>query len=303
MGDTEDDEPKPKSARVQSVSSPQEVNPVKQEPPGPNKQQTQNKVNDSDVDDLLGTDSEEEKTIKPTPTKKTDKVEKVEKMEAPKEEKKKVIDISEKSRLANLKEREREMRRKKELERTKEKERREQRAKPYSRTELRKELEMGEKDKIKKIAAQLKEQNKGKSLIAGLGRIPKLPKKEPPPSFDSILGSMDTKPKVVKAPPGKNKNKDLLESLAGGKTNKPKSKQELEKERIAAEKKRQEEEEQKRIQDEKERIEQEEREKLEREEQEKIEQQEKEREEKERLQKEEEERMEKEKQEKLEKEE
>merc|ERR1712107_729029 len=255
MGDTEDDEPKPKSARVQSVSSPQEVNPVKQEPPGPNKQQTQNKVNDSDVDDLLGTYSEEEKTIKPTPTKKTDKVEKVEKMEAPKEEKKKVIDISEKSRLANLKERER----------------REQRAKPYSRTELRKELEMGEKDKIKKIAAQLKEQNKGKSLIAGLGRIPKLPKKEPPPSFDSILGSMDTKPKVVKAPPGKNKNKDLLESLAGGKTNKPKSKQELEKERIAAEKKRQEEEEQKRIQDEKERIEQEEREKLEREE-EKIEQ-------------------------------
>ena len=61
--------------------------------------------------------------------------------------------------------------------REREKERRE-RSKPYSRTELRKEeLESDQKDKIKRIAAQLKQENKGKSMLAGLGRIPKLPKK------------------------------------------------------------------------------------------------------------------------------
>ena len=85
--------------------------------------------------------------------------------------KKEVIDH--KVKEIHLKEKEREIKRRKERER----ERREQKAKPYSRTELRKELENGEKDKIKKIAERLKEENRGKSITAGLGRIPKLPKK------------------------------------------------------------------------------------------------------------------------------
>ena len=124
----------------------------------------------------MGTDSEDE--MRKTEVK-TVKVPKVEKAEAVKIERKKIVDLTERNRLARAKDREREMRRRKELERErqKEKERREQRAKPYSRTELRRELEMDEKDKIKRIAAQLKEQNKGKSMTAGLGRIPKLPKK------------------------------------------------------------------------------------------------------------------------------
>ena len=96
--------------------------------------------------------------------KKTEVIKKVEK-------KKEVIDLKLKEK--HLREKEREFKRRKERER----ERREQKAKPYSRTELRKELENGEKDKIKKIAERLKEENKGKSLTAGLGRIPKLPKK------------------------------------------------------------------------------------------------------------------------------
>ena len=123
-----------------------------------------------------------------------------------------------------------------------EKEKRREKAKPYSRTELRKELETGEKDRIKNLVQKLKEENKGKSsLLAGMGRIPKLPKKEPPPvavvnSFEAALGSMDSKPPAVaKAPPlAKNKNRDLLESLAAGPA-KPASKSSLEKKIIERE--------------------------------------------------------------------
>ena len=77
--------------------------------------------------------------------------------------------------MTEFQEREKEIRRRREAAAAKE--RRAERAKPYSRTELRRDLETDEKDRIKQIAAQLKEQNKGKSKISGLGRIPKLPKK------------------------------------------------------------------------------------------------------------------------------
>lgn len=122
---------------------------------------------DSDIDDLLGSDTEEEEKTKRSdailPEKKVAPV--------PAEKKKYVLDLN----RSKEQEREQEQRRRRERERLKE--RREQRAKPYSRTELRKEMETVDKEKIRQIAQQLKQENKGRSITAGLGRIPKLPKK------------------------------------------------------------------------------------------------------------------------------
>merc|ERR1712038_2081543 len=64
------------------------------------------------------------------------------------------------------------------------------------------------------------------NLTAGLGKIPKIPKKtdsatedgkkkEEAPSFADLMGAMDSKvKKTVKVPPSKNKNRDFLESLS-----------------------------------------------------------------------------------------
>lgn len=155
---------------------------------------------------------------------------------------KKIVDLTNvnkspisKSAKAKFEDREKEIRRRREAAAAKE--RRVERAKPYSRTELRRsDLESDEKEKIKQIAAQLKEQNKSKSKISGLGRIPKLPKKEVPvkttdEGFGAMLGSLDTKPKP-KPSLVKNKNRDLLETL----TSKPRSKAEIEKEQKEKEK-------------------------------------------------------------------
>jgi len=302
------------------------------------------RTEDSEVDDLLGTDSDDERSKKSAepvstdpPVKATSSATKqkpdivvlepatnatavttkpVVEQSAPSKS------LPPKSATSSVKKaapatdylRQKEEREKRRREVAKARERRENRAKPYSRTELRAEQEASnsEKDRIKRIAAELKEQNKGrsKSLMAGLGRIPKLPKKEPvePPatakngaSFDDVLGAIDAKTKVVKAPPVKNKNRDLLESLADAK--KPMSRAKLLQERKRLEEEREKiEQEEKRLdmEMEKERLKKEERERQEKEEKERIEKEEKERleqEEKEQKEKEEKERKEKEEEE------
>lgn len=85
----------------------------------------------------------------------------------------------------------------------------------------------------REVARKLKEESEQKHtarevepkaearLTAGLGRIPKFPRKEPKaegPSFGDLLGGLDTsaKPRAII----KNKNKDLLESLLNSSPNK-----------------------------------------------------------------------------------
>jgi len=227
--ESETEEPRKKISRVNSVSSAEETSTAsgkassKQKPVMSAEQiRMQLAADDSEVEALLDGSSESEDDIpKPRP------------IPANPNQKKYVLDLKGnkekdgKVKIEKAKKEDMKMRREREKERR-------ERAKPYSRTELRKEaLESVEKDKIKAIAAQLKQENKGKSMLAGLGRIPKLPKKEPPKppasSFDSVLGSIDSKPKVVKAPPSKNKNRDLLETLSS--ISKPVSRAELDKER------------------------------------------------------------------------
>lgn len=147
------------------------------------------------------------------------------------------------------KEREREERRKqeREKERQREKERREKRSKPYSQTELKNDLDSSERDRIKMLAQKMKDEakNDGKnkpavssSLTAGLGKIPKIPKKidetkkkedfkkdKGGASFADLLGAMDSKvKKPVKVASSKNKNKELLESLSSTNLSKQPSK-------------------------------------------------------------------------------
>merc|ERR1719509_172618 len=159
------------------------------------------------------------------------------------------------------KEREREERRKqeRERERQKEKERREKRSKPYSQTELKDDLGSSERERIKMMAQKMKDEakndTKGKptvsnNLTAGLGKIPKIPKKIEPvsksddlkkkedakkdksgASFADLLGAMDTNTKVkkpVKVASSKNKNKELLESLSSTNLTKQPSKSKTE---------------------------------------------------------------------------
>merc|ERR1719474_1863610 len=137
-------------------------------------------------------------------------------------------------------------RRDREREREKEKERKEKKreSKPYRETELRGGIDSSEKQRIKELAQRMREENTSKkedfkpaSLVAGLARIPKIPKKEeekkevkdmPLPkkgtSFEDIMFAMDTTAKPMKAPPIKNKNKDLLESFSSSGSGKPLSK-------------------------------------------------------------------------------
>jgi len=133
-------------------------------------------------------------------------------------------------------------RREKERERQKEKERKEKKreSKPYRETEMRDGLDSSEKQRIKELAQKMREESSNKkeeikpaSSTAGLARIPKIPKKEEinkevkdPPSkkgttFEDLMFAMDSSTKSVKAPPIKNKNKDLLESISNSMSSKP----------------------------------------------------------------------------------
>lgn len=140
-------------------------------------------------------------------------------------------------------------RREKERERQKEKERKEKKreSKPYRETEMRDGLDSAEKQRIKELAQRMREENSNKkedfkpaSSTAGLARIPKIPKKEEEKkevkdlpakkgaTFEDLMFAMDTGTKSVKAPPIKNKNKDLLESISSSMSAKPTPKSALE---------------------------------------------------------------------------
>ena len=136
------------------------------------------------------------------------------------------------------KQREERRRKEKERERLKEKERKElkekkRESKPYRETEMRDGLDSAEKLRIRELAQKLRDESKSKmdfkpaSVAAGLAKIPKLPKpelvkKEDPkslkksgPSFEDLMFQMDSssaKP-PIKAPPIKNKSRDLIASL------------------------------------------------------------------------------------------
>merc|ERR1712106_1009517 len=129
-------------------------------------------------------------------------------------------------------EKEREERRIKERGRERRKaQERKDKAKPYSRTELRNSLDSSDKERIKEVAKKLKEES-GASQSAGLGRIPKIvkpgtdkdDKKKIVSSFADMLGEIDVKKAKPKAPPIKNKNKDLLDSITNPSPIKPKAK-------------------------------------------------------------------------------
>ena len=129
----------------------------------------------------------------------------------------------------------REAQKKKEEERRKEKDRKiieEKKSKSFSKTEMRDKLQSSDKDKIKEIAKKLKEESTkaAPSIISHLGRIPKIKKPETEKkssnngsSFGDLLGGLDTVKSKPKAPPIKNKNKDLLETFTEMSPIKPKS--------------------------------------------------------------------------------
>merc|ERR1711874_475824 len=144
----------------------------------------------------------------------------------------------EKKKAKHQKEEQDKERKQKEKDRQKEKERREKRSKPYSQTELRDDLDVDERQRIKLMAQKMKEDAETKkassktNLIAGLGKIPKHAKptdgdtksevyvnkkdegKNESANFSDLLGAMDKEVKrTVKVPPSKNKNRGLLESL------------------------------------------------------------------------------------------
>jgi len=115
----------------------------------------------------------------------------------------------------------------------KEKDHREKKSKPYSQTELKDDLGDVERNRIKMMAQKMKEDllskndsavkgepNVSKSTTAGLGKIPKIPKKENKEkgghSFNDLMGSLDSKKatKTVKVASSKNRNKGLMESLS-----------------------------------------------------------------------------------------
>merc|ERR1712130_1028083 len=139
-------------------------------------------------------------------------------------------------------------RREKERERQKEKERKEKKreSKPYRETEMRDGLDSSEKQRIKELDQKMREESSSKkeeikpaSSTAGLARIPKIPKKEETSkevkdqpakkvaSFEDLMFAIDSTTKSVKAPPIKNKNKDLLESISNSMSVKPTPKSSL----------------------------------------------------------------------------
>jgi len=183
----------------------------------------------TDVDDLLGGDStsEDEKRAKSKDDKsKKDSVVSESSIKKNKEDREK-----ERERRDKEREREREERKRKERERERRKaQERKDKAKPYSRSELRTSLDSSDKERIKEVAKKMKEES-GTSITAGLGRIPKIvkpgmdDKKKNGASFGDLLGGLDDVKKIKpKAPPIKNKNKDLLESINNPSPLKPKHK-------------------------------------------------------------------------------
>jgi len=137
--------------------------------------------------------------------------------------------------------REKEDRRRKEKERERHKERdkgkeskeKKRESKPFKETEMRNGLDSKEREKIKKVAQMMKDSLKDESSkkssdtsksISSLGKIPKKkpedkedPSKKAGLSFEALMGAMDgskTTKSLTKAPPIKNKNKDLLASFS-----------------------------------------------------------------------------------------
>ena len=166
-----------------------------------------------------------------------------------KENKEKDKSINEKNKKDKERERKRDDYRRKEKreklrekEKLKEKEKKEKKreSKPFRETEMRNNLDSTEKQRIKELAKKMKEEAENKkgdykppSLTASLPKIPKIPKKEETkekkPSFEELMFAIDTKTKpTVKAPPIKNKNKDLMESITNSMTSKPTQKSSLE---------------------------------------------------------------------------
>jgi len=133
-------------------------------------------------------------------------------------------------------------RRDRDRERQKDKERKEKKreSKPYRETEMRDGLDSSEKQRIRELAQKMRAETQNKKedfkpvSTAGFARIPKIPKKEEEkkevkkvlakkgPSFEDLIFAIDTtSSKTVKAPPIKNKNKDLLESISSSMSAKP----------------------------------------------------------------------------------
>jgi len=132
------------------------------------------------------------------------------------------------------KEKEERRRKEKERERQKEKERMERKreSKPFKESELRNGLDSKEREKIKMVAQRMKDESLIKkdvkpSTISSMAKIPKIPKKEEVKedkskksgslSFEDLMGAMDAgkaSKSTIKAPPIKNKNKDLLASFS-----------------------------------------------------------------------------------------
>jgi len=182
------------------------------------------KDDSTDVDDLLGgdSDSEDEKRNKVKEDKSKKDASSMVSEAAIKKKK------EERERRDKEREKEREERKRKERERERRKaQERKDKAKPYSRSELRTSLDSADKELIKEVAKKFKEEA-GSSTTPSLGRIPKLAKpadkeEKKKASFGDMLGEIDTK-KIKKAPPFKNKNRDLLESITNPSPIKPKPK-------------------------------------------------------------------------------
>jgi len=190
------------------------------------KRNTSKEEDSTDVDDLLGGDttSEDERHNKPKKDKNAISEAALKKKRDEREK--------EKEKRDKEREKEKEERRRKERERERRKaQERKDKAKPYSRTELRNSLDSTDKERIKEVAKKLKEES-GATPSASLGRIPKLvkpgaekdEKKKNGASFGDLLGEMDVKKPKPKAPPIKNKNKDLLDSINNPSPIKPKPK-------------------------------------------------------------------------------
>jgi len=154
--------------------------------------------------------------------------------------------ILEKKKEKQQKEEQEKERKQKEKDKQKEKERREKRSKPYSQTELRDDLDVDERQRIKFMAQKMKEEAESKkassktNMTAGLGKIPKHAKptdgdkkpevsvnkkdegKKESANFSDLLGAMDKEvKKTAKVYPSKNKNRGLLESLTNTSESKP----------------------------------------------------------------------------------
>jgi len=190
------------------------------------------KDDSTDVDDLLGGDTTSEDENSDRAKKVVKKLDENSKTEADFKKRKEERD-KDKEKRSREKDNEREERKRKEREREKRKmQERRDKAKPYSRSELRTSLDSTDKERIKEVAKKLKEESGNINSPSSIGRIPKISKpisesddkKKNGTSFGDMLGELDTKKSKPKAPPIKNKNKDLLESISNPSPLKSKSK-------------------------------------------------------------------------------